>query len=251
MRIDLNSDSGESFGSWTMGDDATMMQIVTSANIACGFHASDPTVLRATVHAAARHNVSVGAHVAYRDLPGFGRNFIDLPKKDLINAVIYQIGAIQAMAAVEGTTVRYVKPHGALYNAIVHHVDQAEAVAIAVAEVDPSLALLVMPRSEIERAAQARGIRTVVEAFADRAYTPEGTLLSRRIEGAVLHDPALITQRMVRLAQERCIEAVDGTLVPLAAESICVHGDTAGAVSIAAAVRKALEDAGVRLASFA
>jgi UPF0271 protein len=223
---------------------------VTSVNVACGFHAGDPSTLRRTCAAAAEHGVAVGAQVGYRDLAGFGRRFIDMEPEELTDEVIYQIGALQALATAAGTTVRYVKPHGALYNAIVHHEEQAAAVVEAVRAVDPGLPLLGLPGSVVLELATAAGLRTVREAFADRAYTPAGTLVSRREPGAVLHDPQQVAARMVRLVTEGVITAVDGNEVTVAAESICVHGDSPGAVDMARQVRLALEAAGVRIGSF-
>ncbi|AXE39482.1 LamB/YcsF family protein [Acidipropionibacterium virtanenii] len=249
--IDLNSDSGESFSSWRMGDDEAMMRIVTSANIACGFHAGDPGVMRSTITAAAAHDVAVGAHVSYRDLHHFGRVFVDVAPAELTDEVVYQIGALQAMARVVGTPVTYVKPHGALYNTIVHHTAQATAVADAIKEVDESLAVLCLPGSEIARIAGRKGLRVVHEAFADRAYNPDGTLVSRREPGAVLHDPAEIGRRVVRMAADHQVVAADGSVLDLDADSVCVHGDTPGAVGIAAAVRSALTDAGIEVTRFA
>lgn len=248
--LDLNSDSGESFGSWTMGDDAAMMQIVSSANIACGFHAGDPSVARATVRAARENGVTVGAHVSYPDLGGFGRRFMDMTATELTDSVIYQAGALQAIARVEGTEVRYCKPHGGLYNAIVHHAVQAQAVAQALHELG-DLPILCLPGSEVARAADALGVPVFYEAFADRGYTPEGTLVSRREPGAVIHDPQAVAERVVRMAVDGEVVAVDGSVIPLQAASVCVHGDTPGAVAIAAQVRSALEDAGVQVAPFA
>lgn len=248
--IDLNSDVGESYGNWTFGDDAAIFESVSSANVACGFHAGDPSGIRATCEAAAAAGVVVGAHPAYRDLAGFGRRFIDVTPRELIDDVIYQIGALQGLARSAGTEVRYVKPHGALYNAIVHHETQAKAVAKAVAEVAPSLPLLVLPNSEIQRAAEAAGLRTVTEAFADRAYTPEGTLVSRREPGSVLHDLDGIVEHVLRILDGK-VQAVDGSIVRIAADSICVHGDTPGAVAMAARIRAAVADAGVEIVSFA
>lgn len=249
--IDLNSDVGESFGRWTLGDDAALMPLITSANVACGFHAGDPRTLQDTCAAAAGHGVTVGAQVGYRDLAGFGRRFIDVEPADLVADVIYQIGALQALAAAAGTTVRYVKPHGALYNAIVHHREQAAAVVEAVRVVDPSLALVGLPGSAVLELAAAAGLRTVREAFADRAYTPQGTLVSRREPGATLHDPELVAARMVRLVTAGVVAAVDGTDVAVIADSICVHGDGPGAVELARRVRAALEAAGVTVGAFA
>lgn len=251
MTIDLNSDSGESFGNYTMGDDATMMTIVTSANIACGFHAGDPHVMRTTVMEAARNKVSIGAHPAYRDLANFGRVFVDVPPAELTDAVIYQIGALQAMSQVCGTKVSYVKPHGALYNTIWHHEEHAAAVVDAIVAVDPSLPILCMPNTAVERIAGERGLTPVIEAFADRAYTPEGTLVSRRIEGSVIHDPEAVAQRVVQMATQGTVRTIDGDTIELQARSICVHGDTQGAVEIARTVRAALEQAGVELTPFA
>jgi UPF0271 protein len=250
-RIDLNSDVGESFGRWTLGDDAALMPLITSANVACGFHAGDPRTLRTTCAAAAEHGVTVGAQVGYSDLAGFGRRFIDVDPADLVADVIYQIGALQALAAASGTAVRYVKPHGALYNTIVHHREQAAAVVEAVRVVDPTLPLLGLPGSVVLELAAAAGLRTVREAFADRAYTPQGTLVSRREPGAVLHDPGEVADRMVRLVTHGVITAIDGAEVSVAADSICVHGDGPAAADMARRVRAALEAAGVTVGAFA
>ncbi|MDA0566476.1 LamB/YcsF family protein [Streptomonospora sp. S1-112] len=250
MRIDLNSDLGESFGRWELGDDAALLEIVTSANVACGFHAGDPTVLRETCERAAERGVAIGAQVGYRDLAGFGRRFIDVPPRELTNDVLYQLGALEAMARVAGQRVRYVKPHGALYNAIVHHEDQAAAVAEAVARYDAALPVLGLPGSVWLRRAEEAGLRTVREAFADRAYTPEGTLVSRREPGAVLHDPDQIAERCLRMVRGEPVEAVDGTPIRIEADSLCVHGDSPGAVRIAQAVADRLREAGVRITPF-
>ncbi|UBH25443.1 LamB/YcsF family protein [Micrococcus porci] len=250
-QIDLNSDVGESFGSWTMGDDAAIMPSVSSANVACGFHAGDPSGIAATCRAAVAAGVTIGAHVGYRDLAGFGRRFLDCSPTELADDVLYQIGALEALAGAAGATVRYVKPHGALYNTIVHHEEHAQAVVDGVAAFGADLPLLLLPGSVALEKAEKAGLRGVAEAFADRGYTPQGTLVSRREPGAVLHDEDEVAARMVRLATEGVVTAVDGSDVRVAAESICVHGDTPGAVSMAAAVRRALEDAGVTIASFA
>ena len=251
MQIDLNSDVGESFGSWDMGDDAAIMPSVSSANVACGFHAGDPSGIAATCRAAVAAGVSIGAHVGYRDLAGFGRRFLDCSPTELADDVLYQIGALEALAGAAGATVRYVKPHGALYNTIVHHEEHAQAVIDGIAAFGTDLPVLLLPGSIALEKAAAAGLRGVAEAFADRGYTPDGTLVSRREPGAVLHDEAEVAARMVRLATEGVITAVDGSDVRVEAESICVHGDTPGAVSMAAAVRRALDDAGVTIASFA
>ena len=248
--IDLNADLGESFGQWTLGDDVALLDLVTSANVACGFHAGDPTVLRTTCERAAERGVAIGAQVAYRDLAGFGRRFIDVDPGDLTNDVLYQIGALEAFARVAGTQVRYVKPHGALYNAIVHHESQAAAVVEAVRRYDPSLPVMGLPGSVWLRLAEEAGLVVVPEAFADRAYTPEGTLVSRREPGAVLHDPDEVAERCVRLVVRGEVTAVDGSVVPVRAASLCVHGDSPGAVAMARAVREHLESAGVTVAPF-
>ena len=248
--IDLNSDLGESFGAWTMGDDAAMLDIVTSANVACGFHAGDPAGVLGTLRAAAERGVSVGAHVAYPDLSGFGRRAMDVASADLQAGVIYQIGALQALARVAGTEVCYVKPHGALYNTMAHDERQATDVIEALRLLDADLALVVLAGSPLAAWARSAGLRVVAEAFADRGYTPQGTLVSRRAPGAVLHDAGVVAARMLRLVQEGVVEAVDGSLARVAADSICVHGDSPDAVAMARAVRDTLSAAGVVLRPF-
>lgn len=250
MRLDLNSDLGESFGRWTLGDDDAMLGLVTSANVACGFHAGDPSTLRRTVAAAAGNGVVVGAQVAYRDLAGFGRRFIDVPRADLTADVLFQLGGLEAMCRVSGTAVRYVKPHGALYNATVHHEEQAAAVVDAVAEYDAALPVLGLPGSALLRVAEARGLRAVPEFFVDRGYTPEGALVPRAEAGALLHDPDEATERLLRMLADGVVRAVDGSDVTVRAESACVHGDSPGAVAMATAVRAGLERAGVDLRGF-
>lgn len=248
--IDLNADLGESFGRWQLGDDEAMLGLVTSANVACGFHAGDPSVLRSSCERAAAEGVAVGAQVGYRDLAGFGRRFIDVEPAELINDVVYQLGALEGFCRVAGTRVRYVKPHGALYNAIVNHEEQASAVVEAVRRYDPSLPVLGLPGSAWLRRAGEAGLTCVYEAFADRTYTPQGTLVSRREPGAVLQDPSAVAQRCVRIATRHEVVAVDGTVVPVQADSICVHGDSPGAVATARAVRDTLADADVQLRPF-
>ncbi len=248
--FDLNADLGESFGRWQLGDDDALLPLVTSANIACGFHAGDPTVLRYACERAAEHGVVIGAQVGYHDLGGFGRRFIDVAPEDLTNDVLYQIGALDALARVAGARVRYVKPHGALYNALVHHEEQAAAVAEAVRRYDPALPVLGLPGSAWLRRAAEAGLHTVPEAFADRAYTAEGELVSRREAGAVLHDPEQVAARSVRMIRDRQVTAVDGSVILVPARSLCVHGDSPDAVHMAQAVRKALEEAGITLRSF-
>ena len=248
--MDLNSDLGEGFGRWELGDDDALLDVVTSANVACGFHAGDAVTMRRVCERAAERGVAIGAQVGYRDLPGFGRRFIDVEPYALTQDVVYQLGALQAFAAVAGSRVRYVKPHGALYNAIVTHEEQAAAVVQAVLDHDPALPVMGLPGSAWLRQAEAAGLRVVREAFADRAYTPEGALVSRRLAGAVLHDADEIARRCVAMATGRPVADVDGGELHLTPDSICVHGDTPGAVEIARRVRGELEQAGVALAPF-
>ncbi|WP_138417054.1 LamB/YcsF family protein [Sinomonas gamaensis] len=248
--IDLNSDVGESFGNWTMGDDAAVFHHVSSANVACGFHAGDPTTIARTCRDAVAAGVTIGAHVGYRDLAGFGRRFVDCSPTELADDVVYQLGALEGLARVAGSQIKYVKPHGALYNTIVHHEAHAQAVVDAVHSYNPDLPLLLLPGAVALRKAEERGLRTVREAFADRAYNPDGTLVSRREPGSVLHDNAVIVENMVRLATEGKIVARDGSVLDVQADSICVHGDTPGAVAMAGAVREGLEAAGVTVRSF-
>ncbi|KGN31502.1 hypothetical protein N802_03805 [Knoellia sinensis KCTC 19936] len=249
--VDLNSDLGEGFGRWTLGDDDAMLELVTSANVACGFHAGDPSILRRVCAQAAERGVAIGAQVGYRDLAGFGRRHIDVDPAELVDEVIYQIGALDGIARVEGSRVTYVKPHGALYNDAASNPATADAVAEAIALYDRTLPLVGLAGSELVAAATRSGLTPVAEAFADRAYTPEGLLVSRRLEGAVLHDPETIAARCVRLATSGTVEAITGSTISVAAQSICVHGDTPGAVAIAEAVRVALVGAGVTIAPFA
>ncbi len=251
MSVDLNSDVGESFGRWRLGDDAGVLEVVTSANVACGFHAGDPRTLRETCATAIEQGVVIGAQVGYRDLAGFGRRFIDADPLDLAADVVYQVGALDGVARVAGGRVRYVKPHGALYNAIVHHEAQARAVVAAVRDYDASLPVVGLPGSVFLAEAERAGLRTVREAFADRAYTPEATLVPRSTEGAVLHDPDDVAARVLRLVTEGVLTAVDGSTVRVEADSVCVHGDSPGAVAMARAVADALGAAGVDLAAFA
>nr|WP_288498112.1 5-oxoprolinase subunit PxpA [uncultured Pseudomonas sp.] len=249
--IDLNSDLGESFGQWSMGDDAAMLDIVSSANVACGFHAGDPAGILRTLKAAAAKGVIIGAHVAYPDLVGFGRRNMDIASDELTADVIYQIGALQALATAAGTSVRYVKPHGALYNTIAHDTRQALAVIEAIRAVDARLVMVALAGSPLIELARREGLTCIAEAFADRAYTPQGTLVSRREVGAVLHDAEQVAQRMLRLVQTGEVEAIDGSVTCIEADSICVHGDSPGAIQMAREVRQLLEQSGVSLQAFA
>lgn len=228
--VDLNSDVGEGFGAWPGGPDEELLALVTSANVACGFHAGDPSLIRSTCAIAARNGVAVGAQVSYPDLAGFGRRFLDMAPTELRDAVVYQIGALGALARVEGAVVGYVKPHGALYNAIVRHEQQAEAVAGAVAELG-GLPLLGLPGSAIERACAIAGVEFVVEGFADRAYRDDGTLVPRSEHGALILEPEAAAAQALRLVETGC-------------RSVCVHSDTPGSVAIMTAVRAAVVGAG-------
>ena len=248
--VDLNADLGESFGQWRLGDDDAMLELVTSANVACGFHAGDPLTLLRTCERAAELGVRVGAQVGYRDLAGFGRRFIETEPAELVADVLYQLGALEGMCRAAGTSVAYVKPHGALYHTVGHHEEQADAVIAAVRRYDERLPVLGLPGSVFLAKAEAAGLRVVREAFADRGYTPEGRLVSRRDPGAVLHDPAEVAARMVRMVTEGLLTAVDGTDIEVRADSICTHGDSPGAVAMARALRAALEGCGVTLRPF-
>jgi UPF0271 protein len=248
-RIDLNSDVGEGFGAWQLGDDEALLDIVTSANVACGFHGGDPRIMRRVCGWAAQRGVAVGAQVGYRDLAGFGRRRMDVAADELCADVLYQLGALAGIAAAEGATVRYLKPHGALYNRAADDPEQADAVAAAVAAYDVTLPVLGLPSSALGEAASRRGLRFVTEGFADRAYLPTGRLVPRDQPGAVLSDPVVIAARTVAMAAGS-ITASDGSVLELAVDSVCVHGDTPGAVAIAAATRTALTDAGITVAAF-
>lgn len=247
--MDLNSDLGEGFGRWSLGDDDALLHVVTSANVACGYHAGDPSIMRRVCRAAADGGVAIGAQVSYPDLGGFGRRFIDIDPVELTDVLTYQIGALSAFAHQAGSRVAYVKPHGALYHAVVHHEAQARAVVDAVAPF--GVPVLGLPGSALLRHAGGSGVQTVVEAFADRAYDRDGRLVPRTVEGSVVHDVQEVCERALRLAIDGEVVAVDGTVVRVQPASLCVHGDTPGAVELAAAVRRTLAEAGVDVAPFA
>lgn len=251
MIIDLNVDIAEGFGAWRIADDEGLLDVVSSANVACGFHAGDPGTMRRACTRAVANGVAIGAHVGYRDLAGFGRRRMDVPPDELTDDVLYQLGALQGIATVAGGRIGYVKPHGALYNTIGHDAKQAAAVVEAVRLFDPSLPVLGMPGSEWLAHAAGAGLSVVHEAFADRAYTPEGTLVPRREPGAVVSEPAAVAARAVRFATEGTVEAIDGTVLAVSARSVCVHSDTPGSLELAKAARRALDEAGVTLRSFA
>ena len=251
MRIDLNADVGESFGRWRLGDDAGMLRAVTSANVACGFHAGDPLTLTDTCRLAVETGVAIGAQVSYRDLAGFGRRFVDASPAELAADVVYQIGALDGICRGFGTRVGFVKPHGALYHAVVGHEGQARAVIDAVRAFNDGLAVLGAPGSALLRLAAEAGVRAVAEGFADRGYLPDGGLVPRSQPGALVTDPLDVARRVLGMATQGVVVAVDGSLVALDVESVCLHGDTPGAVALAAAVRTALAEEGVGVAPFA
>jgi UPF0271 protein len=251
LTVDLNADLGESFGRWRLGDDEALLEIVTSANVACGFHAGDPTTLVQTCRAAVERGVAVGAQVSYRDLAGFGRRFMDVAADDLYADILYQLAALAGIARSVGGAVTYVKPHGALYNAVVDNETQAEAVVRAIADHSPGIPILGLPGSALLRLGKNAGLRPVPEAFADRGYTASGTLVPRSKPGAVLDDPQQVAARAVRMVSGGRVGSVDGGEVAIDAESVCVHGDSPGAVAMAGAVRDALLREGVTVAPFA
>lgn len=250
VSMDLNSDLGESYSAWKMGDDAAMLGIVSSANVACGFHGGDPVGMLKTVQKAAEHGVAVGAHVSYPDRAGFGRRDMDVTSEDLIGDVIYQIGALQGVAKAAGTSVRYVKPHGALYNHISNHERQGLAVIKAIKMIDPSLVLMGLAGTKILDLARAEGLAVVPEVFADRGYTPEGLLVSRREPGAVLHDADFVAQRMLKFVRTGMVTSNDGSEIRIEAQSICVHGDSPGAVTMAQAIKQLFAAEHVAVKSF-
>ena len=245
MRVDINSDVGEAFGAYTLGHDAGLMASITSANVAAGFHAGDPSVLRETIRLAKAGGVAVGAHPGFPDLVGFGRRELSVTPRDAEDFVLYQIAAVAGVAAAEGVKLQHVKPHGALFNMAVKHAELAIAIARAVAAFDRSLILFGLPGSELLNAGRAAGLRVASEVFADRAYEPDGSLTSRRTQGSVIHDAALVVSRAVRMVTDRFVEATNGTVVPLDADTICVHGDTPGSDDLAAKLRAGLVAAGV------
>jgi UPF0271 protein len=249
--IDLNADLGEGFGRWQLTDDEQLLSVVTSANVACGFHAGDAVTMRRVCELAAARGVRVGAQVSYRDLAGFGRRAMDVPSAELTAEVAYQIGALEVFARAAGTRVSYVKPHGALYNRVVHDEEQAAAVVAGVLLADATLPVLGLPGSRLLEAAVKAGLPGVTEAFADRAYTEEGTLVPRGQEGAVVTDPEAVVERSLGLARDRAVISRSGARIEVSARSLCLHGDTPGAVELARRVRERLEASGIRVEAFA
>ncbi|MFW1943907.1 LamB/YcsF family protein [Acinetobacter guillouiae] len=250
MYVDLNSDLGESFGSWKMGNDEEILPVVSSANIACGFHAGDPLGILKTLQQAVKLDVTIGAHVSYPDLVGFGRRNMDLSQDELIADVLYQISALDGLAKVAGSKVQYVKPHGALYNTIAKDAVQAEAVIEAIKMYNPSLVLVALAGSNLVAQARQAGLKVVSEAFADRAYNRDGSLVSRRLEGAVLHDAEFVAKRVVAMLKNGGVESIDGVFTPIQADTICLHGDTAGALEMSAAIKAELLKNDIQVRSF-
>jgi UPF0271 protein len=249
MRVDLNADIGESFGVYTAGSDERLLASVTSGSIACGYHAGDPSVMRRTVRLAARSGVAIGAHPGFPDLVGFGRREMNVDPQEIADFVLYQVGALSAIARAEGMRLQHVKPHGALYSMAVRRRDVAEAIAAAVASLDEPLVIIGLPGSELLSAGQRYGLRVAAEGFADRAYERDGSLTPRNREGAVLQDPLSAADRAVAMIRDGRIEARDGSSLQLSVDTICIHSDTRGAADVAAAVRARLTQAGIVVAA--
>ncbi len=247
MFVDLNCDLGESFGRYTLGDDAAMLRLVTSANVACGIHAGDPLVMGHTVAMAAREGVAIGAHPGYPDLQGFGRRAMALTPAEVEAYVLYQIGALAAFCRRVGISLSHVKPHGALYNTAARDNAIAQAIARAVAAFDPRLIIVALPGSALAAAAREMGLRVAYEGFADRAYAEDGTLVPRSRAGAVIHDPDVVVERAIRMVTQQEVVAITGRVIPLCVQTLCLHGDTPGASVLAARLRAALEETGVQV----
>ncbi|UCH31959.1 MAG: LamB/YcsF family protein [Candidatus Bathyarchaeota archaeon] len=250
QKIDLNCDLGESFGPFKIGHDAKIMPFITSANIACGFHSGDPSVMARTVKLAKENGVAVGAHPGFSDLPGFGRRFINMSQNELKDAIIYQIGALEAFAKAGKIDLQHIKPHGALYNAAVKDETYAEAVIEAIQEVNPELILFALPHSEMKKMGTRAGLRVAHEAFIDRAYNPDGSLVSRSKKGAVISDTISAVERAMKIVKEKRVKAIDGQIVSFGeVHTLCVHGDTVNSVELAASVKKALGKSGCKVMS--
>ena len=246
-RLDLNADVGETWSGGPAGQDRALMPHITSASVACGYHAGDPAMMRATIELAREHGVAVGAHPGFPDPEGFGRRELQFSPRDVEDFVAYQVGALAAIAAAQGVRLQHVKPHGALFNMAVRDAALADAIARAAAVIDRSLILFGLPGSEIVAAGARAGLRTASEGFSDRAYHPDGTLVPRHQAGALIDDPETVVRRVVRMAREQVVDAIDGSRVSLVVDTICVHGDTPGAADLAARVRAALSEAGIEV----
>jgi len=250
-KIDLNSDVGESFGAYKLGLDEEVIPMISSANVACGFHAGDPVVMRRTVSLAAAGGTAVGAHPGFPDLMGFGRRFLDASLEEIKDYVAYQVGALQAVAAAQGLSLQHVKPHGALYNMAVQNPAIWDAVAGVMAAIDPRMILFVLAgsgRDELTAMAARHGIRIAFEFFGDRAYNPDGSLVSRKLPGAVIRDPDTVAAKILKLVQDGTVICIDGSEIPLEADTICVHGDNPSALDLVRNIRQTLESAGVAIA---
>ncbi len=247
MKADLNSDLGESFGRYKLGMDEEVMKYITSANVACGWHAGDPLVMRKTVKLAKENGVEVGAHPGYPDLMGFGRRYMKITREEARNYILYQIGALYAFVKAEGLTLQHVKPHGALYNALVKDEELARGVLEGIADFDKNLIFVGLSMSKPLEIAKEMGLKVAHEVFADRAYNPDGTLVPRSKEGAVIHDKELIAERVISMVKDGGVKAINGEWVELKADTICVHGDNPKALEIAAYIRKRLEEEGVKI----
>jgi UPF0271 protein len=247
MSIDINCDMGESFGPWKMGADEDVMPHITSANVACGAHAGDPRVMRRTVRAAKQHGVSVGAHPGFADLQGFGRREMQVDPEEVEDALIAQVGALAAIARAERVPVRHVKAHGALYNMAARDRRLADAIAAAIKAVDSSLVMFGLPKSPLIDAGVAAGLRVAAEGFADRAYEPDGSLTPRSRPGAVIHDPAVVVERAVRMVRDGIVLTPAGQEIPLKVDTLCVHGDTPGAAELVKRIRAGFEAAGIQV----
>jgi UPF0271 protein len=249
VRIDLNADVGESLGPWPMGDDERLIPLVTSVNVACGAHAGDPLTIERTIRLAVDRDVAVGAHPGYPDLVGFGRRDLDMTKAELLASIVYQVGAVVGIARSLGAEVRHVKPHGALYNRAARDMAVADTIAAAIRRGSPELILVGLAGSSVIQAGVAAGLQVASEAFADRAYEPDGSLRSRRLPGAIIATPAAAARQALAIVRDGRVTAHDGTLVAVRADTICVHGDTPGAADYVAAIRAALDKAGVTIAA--
>lgn len=248
LRVDLNSDLGESYGAFKVGMDHEVIPLITSANIGCGFHGGDPTVMAATVARAVQHGVGIGVHPSYPDLVGFGRRVLNASEEEVYADVLYQIGALYGFARAAGAPLSHVKPHGAMNNHAYNDTPTARAIVRAVRAFDSNLPIFAMPGSALGREAGAAGMPVIWEVFADRAYNPDGSLVSRSKPGSVLHEPEAAASQVIRMVKEGVVRAIDGTEVPIKAETVCVHGDNPAAVDLIRYLRRRLPEAGIEIA---
>lgn len=249
MNVDINCDMGESFGVYRLGSDEEMMAHITSANIACGYHGGDPIVMERTISLAKSHGVSVGAHPGFPDLVGFGRRNMELSPREVRNDLIYQVGALSAFAQIEGLSLQHVKPHGQLYNLTSKDEHMTRAICEAILALEKNLILVALSGSKMAEIASKSGLKIAREAFADRAYHKDGSLVSRKRQGSVIHDPERVAERVIRMVQEGKIQSIEGDLIDLEVDTICVHGDTPGAVQLAQTIRRKLQEAGIPVLS--